>query len=1302
MDMPIKLKHFVWIIFFCSALFVHATPPRFYSINSLFGISLRDVNSVCEDSNGFIWASSRTGIVRLTNDDYRIYHLAYDSPDVITVKLFSGHSRLVAYTNNGQIFLYNPVYDRFDLLVNMSKKLNDPYMIIHTLTIDESGDYWIASSAGLYKYQSCTLSLIAKTSFFNYAVTWFNDQQLIIAGTEGIRLLDTQSLQSKAIWESAELFPFLVSSLYFDKSRELLWIGTISNGLYCYTFHSGVCSRVLPSIFPKQPVLAIEANTDSTLLVGIDGQGIWKVDAEEGKLMDVYKENADDPSSLRGNGVYDIFCDKDQRVWITTISGGISYFDQASPLVTQYEHQINNPNSLVNNDVNSILEDREGKLWFATNNGISCLNVASGQWNTYYCNKQAQAQVFLSLCEDDQGRIWAGSYSSGVYVLDEKTGRELAHFAEGINGSPFVSNFIMDIFKDSQGDIWMGGVNGPFVCYLSNESRFRTYSFEPIGSFAELSPGRILLGCSYGLSLLDKGTGIVEKILLGMVVNDILVMEDILWICSGGNGLIRFDPKSGATRKFTTAEGLPSNFVNSIVYANECLWLGTEHGLCRFHPENHQVVTFSSLASLSGISYNKSSPFKTKKGQLAWGTNKGAVFFAPGSIKTTPLTGRIFLQDLFISGRSVTEIPTFSLNSPVDRMQSVELTYSQNNLSLELLPIGTPPGSRFSWKMEGFDQNWTPPARNRILTYTNIPSGDFRLRIRLYDNSLSQIIDERSLNIKMTPPFWKKGWFFFLIFSVTAGLIFLYFLYYINRLKQKHTEEKIRFFTNTAHDIRTALTLIKGPVEELRQEQNLSVKGRTYLHLAIEQARQLSAVVTRLMDFQKMDTGKEKVSLSMADVPALISNRIIMFESFAKSKRVELAFASDPLHFRTAVDESKMEKIVDNLVSNAIKYAHPDSQVEIKVKRDGHTWELQVKDHGIGISEKAQRHLFKEFYRGENAVNKKIVGSGIGLLLVKKYVTMHNGSIDFESRENEGSTFRIVIPCKEVSIEKKMTEQPKAISSFPGALHSSQKQISRKIRLPGKLKILIVEDNDDLLNFMLTALENEFKVITARDGNIAWQYISKQIPDLVVSDVMMPNMDGFELCRLLKSTYETSHIPVILLTALSEETEQLHGLGLGADDYITKPFDMNLLMQRIKTIIRNRTTVREKALQIIKNPSDEPVLKNTLNDAFVKKMLEVAKANVSNPEFTKDDFAAAMNVSPSLLYKKIKTFTDQSPTGFIKTIRLNHALKLLQTKKYTVTEVSELCGFASVGYFSTVFRKFFGKSPTLYLKKDGS
>jgi DNA-binding response OmpR family regulator/two-component sensor histidine kinase len=524
--------------------------------------------------------------------------------------------------------------------------------------------------------------------------------------------------------------------------------------------------------------------------------------------------------------------------------------------------------------------------------------------------------------------------------------------------------------------------------------------------------------------------------------------------------------------------------------------------------------------------------------------------------------------------------------------------------------------------------------------------------------------------------------------------------YYINKLKQKHAEEKIRFFTNTAHEIRTSLTLIKSPVEELSKETNLTESGRYYLRLAIEQARRLSSVVTQLMDFQKADIEKEQLSLSMIDIVGLVSNRRSMFDSFAGSNNIELVFHSDRESYITAIDDSKMEKIIDNLISNAIKYSHSNSQIQIDLTCNDKKWTLQVKDSGIGISQKAQRQLFKEFYRGDNAINSKVVGSGIGLLLVQNYVRLHGGTISCSSQENIGSTFQVVFPYKEISKNvKTFNPNLRTESEFPIKMETD-KQISNSspIGFPKEMRVLIVEDNDNLRDFMSFTISQEFTVFTADDGKKAWEVIRKQIPDMVVSDVMMPNMDGFELCKLMKSTYETSHIPIILLTALSEKSEQLHGLGLGADDYLTKPFDMSILIERIKSIIRNRKVIKEIALKLIKSETTEPIQENGLNDKFVKRMLNVVWANITNVEFDKDEFASAMNVSPSLLYKKIKSLTNQSPRDFIKTIRLNHAMELLQSQKHTVTEVSELCGFSSLTYFGIVFRKQFGKSPSEILE----
>jgi len=419
-----------------------------------------------------------------------------------------------------------------------------------------------------------------------------------------------------------------------------------------------------------------------------------------------------------------------------------------------------------------------------------------------------------------------------------------------------------------------------------------------------------------------------------------------------------------------------------------------------------------------------------------------------------------------------------------------------------------------------------------------------------------------------------------------------------------------------------------------------------------------------------------------------------MFESFAKSKNIELSFDAEPVIYQAAIDVQKMEKVIDNLISNAIKYSHPDSSVQLMFTGNEKYWTLEVKDHGIGISRKAQRKLFREFYRSENAINSSNVGSGIGLLLAKNYVTLHGGSIKCISRENAGSSFKITIPFKKVETAdlEKRTE-----------LLSSQPEMGNIAHLPEcstkKMRLLIVEDHEDLRNFMTHALCDEFDVLTADDGEIAWNIIRKKMPDIVISDIMMPNMDGFELCRLVKSTFETSHIPVVLLTAFTGKAEQLHGLGLGADNYLTKPFDMALVTQSIRSIIQNRRAVKNKAFKLFEKNKNEVIFTNELNDTFMKKAIEVVWANMENPEFGRDEFASAMNISISLLYKKIKSFTGQSPLDFIKMIRLNHSMELLQTQKHSVTEVSDLCGFSSISYFGKAFKKHFGKSPSEIMER---
>ena len=1287
--MSTKFSNILFVVLIAFSTFrLHASDVKFHNINAMYGISIRATATICSDDNGFIWTSSKTGILRLTDNDYRTYQLPYQTADIISVKLVYKKPDLLAYTNNGQVFRYNSIYDRFDFLFDLRKPLNTIHLYVSNILIENQKTYWISSNMGLYKYQTGELNLACNDSTEVSQAAWYDDRQLLFARNNKLWLIDAGTMKCNCIYENPSSLSFQVQKFYYDLTTKKLWIGTLSHGIFRYDFNTRTLS--IPNIksFPKQPVLAIEANSDSTILIGIDGQGIWEVDKNTDRILNIYKENGNDPSSLPGNGVYDIFCDRNKRVWVSTYSDGASFFEQISSPVLQITHQINNSNSLSNNHVNKIIEDSKGRIWFATNNGISCWDLKANQWKTFYHNKQEQAQVFLSLCEDAEGRIWAGTYSSGVYVLDGTTGKESAHYSREENDSP-IDNYAFDIFRDSRGDLWIGGVWGDIIRYHVKENKFQVYSSYPLYSFAELSYNKILLACTYGLVLLDGEKSTSERLLQGYLTNDLLVMDGNVWIGTGGNGLIYLDMQKQTTEIFTMESGLPSNYVNSIAYAEGYLWLGTENGLCRFDPKTKTGQTYFTIFPLSRVSYNLNAHYRLKTGQLIWGTNNGAVLFNPSELYQLQPQGKIFFQDLFISGRSIRDGAAVQLNTPLDSLQNLKLKYNQNSISLELIPINAMADVKFSWKMDGLDKVWTPISNQSKLAYTNIPTGTYTLKMKMYDSSLSQVIAERQLLIRVTPPFWETVWFRLLVLAFAVGILYFSLHFYINRLKQRHAEDKVRFFAHTAHDIRTALTLIKAPIEELNKESNLSDSGKHYLSLATEQAGHLSSVATQLLDFQKTDIGKGQLALKMIDIVELIANRLPMFESFAMSKNIGLIYSYTPDVYKTGIDESMIDKVIDNLISNAIKYSHPDSQVQIQFTGTLQKWTMEVKDRGIGISPKAQKKLFREFYRSDNAVHSNAVGSGIGLLLAKNYISLHNGSITCVSQENVGSTFTISVPFREIP-EKDVPVQPeKKKPSLPPEEFNLPENMKRK-----EMRILIVEDNENLRNFMLSALRETFEVSVAEDGVQAWNVIQQQMPDLVISDVMMPNRDGFELCSLIKSTYETSHIPVVLLTSLTEKAQQLKGLGLGADDYLTKPFDMTLLIRRVMTIIQNRKTVREKALKLIDEDNAAPILSNELNDIFVKKAVEVIHTNLANSDFGKEDFAAAMNVSSSLLYKKIKSLTDQSPVDFIKSIRLNRALELLQTHKYTITEVSELCGFSSVGYFSTAFKKHFGKQPS--------
>ncbi len=1253
----------------------------FKSINELFDTSVREITAVCRDDDGFVWAAARTCILRVTPYDIRTYELPFYTTDVVQVRIVYRNGQLIACTQNGQVFGYNPILNLFERSFNLSDWL-DGECWVTTIWPGDDGALWIGTNKGLYIWERGALKPAFDLPNISSYITPYKDAKVLVLMAPNLYLVDTHQHTKELL---SDRLPLSISMAHYDEQTENVWIGTFGTGLWQYNLTSKALLKSQIPAFPQLVVRSILAPDSTSLWVGIDGAGIWVLDREGKQVRTVLKEDLNNPSSLRGNGVYAMLVDDKQRVWVGTNSGGLSYTETAPSVVEHIVHQLNNPHSPSNNQISRILQDSGGNLWFATNDGLCRRDARTGAWTHFY---QGRSLVFLSLATDGKGHIYAGTYGQGLYQLDEQTGRELNHYTTN-EGKLFGEGAcIFDIYRDSMGDMWIGGIKGNVYCYHTQERKFATYTSESVYCFAEWMPGNMLLGCTYGLLMLEKESGRIYPLVSEHTVYDIAVVGRTIWACTSGGGLLGFDMDTRHTEYITTQSGLPSNYTSSVLVVDSTLWIGTEKGLCRLSLADRSVQTFASIPELSGASFNINTACVLHDDRLAFGTGNGAVLFHAADLKHVQPSARIYFSDIRIDGRSIRSIPALKLTTPIDSLTSLHLDYPQNAFTLSVLPLGdVSKTATFSWMLEGADTEWSAFTVNRFINYTNLHAGTYTLHIRLYDGTL---LSSREFCIVVSPPFWETVWFLLFMIVLLISVVGFIIRFYVNRLHRHYAEEKIRFFAQMAHDVRTSLTLIKAPVEELQKETALSMWGAKCLRLASEQISRLTATATQLLDFQKIDVGREQPVFSSINLTELVSRRISVHDSHAQSRHIEIVYAAEPDNYWAEVDARLIERVVDNLISNAVKYSQAGKRIEVTFIGDAQQWVLRVRDYGMGISKTAQRKLFREFYRSDNAVNARIVGSGIGLLMAKKYVAIHGGKIRVESELNVGSTFEVIVPLRQHSFK---TELP-GTADYPAEVVTKEAMPQALSDIPTHdMHILIVEDNKALREFMAHPLRNHFHVSTATDGVQAWAFIQENLPDLVVSDVVMPEMDGFELCRLIKSSYETSHIPVILLTALSDTTDQLRGLGLGADSYLLKPFDMDLLTGRMKSIIQNRRTVLEKALRMQRN-QERQILENQINDEFLKKAVACVRANITNGAFDKDEFASSLALSPSLLYKKIKILTNLSVVEFIREIRLNYAMELLQSGKYNVTEVSELCGFNTVAYFSKVFKEYYGKAPT--------
>ena len=648
-------------------------------------------------------------------------------------------------------------------------------------------------------------------------------------------------------------------------------------------------------------------------------------------------------------------------------------------------------------------------------------------------------------------------------------------------------------------------------------------------------------------------------------------------------------------------------------------------------------------------------------------------------------------------------------------IKTLELGYNQNIFSLQVSSINYdyPSNILYSWKLDGFYEEWSKPGAENTIRYTNLAPGEYTLRVRAISNEDKRVvIEERSIDIIIDQPFWLTFWamlfyagILFLIASVLLRIIIL-------RKQRKVSDEKIHFFINTAHDIRTPLTLIKAPLEELREKEELSKEGVSNMNTALRNVNALLRLTTNLINFERADVYSSELYISEHELNTFMNEIYGAFQQYANIKHINFTYESNFRYVNVWFDKEKMESILKNVISNALKYTPENGSVQIFVSEAEDSWSVEVSDTGIGIPANEQKKLFKLHFRGSNTINSKVTGSGIGLMLVWKLVRLHKGKINLSSIENQGSIIKITFPKDSKRYRKahlatpnKQRPETKSSNNIPLPAPEIYENPQKKEKKEKSQRILIVEDNDELRNYLSQTLSEDYLIQVCSNGKEALTVIPEYKPDLVISDIMMPEMRGDELCQAIKSNIETSHIPVILLTALNNEKDILSGLRIGADEYVLKPFNIGILKATISNLLANRALLRNKYASLDSEDEendDEEEYINYSQDIdwqFIADVRKNIKDNIDNSALTVDVLASLMGMSRTSFYNKLKALTDQSPGDYIRLIRLKHAIKLLKENVHNITEISEMTGFNDVKYFREVFKKHYNVSPSQYFKE---
>ena len=1281
------------------------------------GLSNRRVYAIQKGPKGYMWFLTHNGIDRYDGRNFKQYRLIDSEIEVNSMLnlswLYVGtDGTLWEIGKKGRVFRYDAKHDRFQLVYKLPDEVvkGTPTPVSYGF-IDSNNVIWLCNEEALYLYDTKTGKTTIIKNHIGESITDIEqiDSEHYFIGTDvGIHHAELKNNVlnlSPCNW--LDNLKMQVNELFLHKESRKLFIGTFQKGIYLYdmNIHQAIELNVgLKDV----SITRIKAFNDKEILIATDGAGVYKLNIDTYKCEPYIVADYSSYNSMNGNSIYDLYVDGD-RIWMAN-------------------YPIGNKQSLINDQVNAIIEDHEGDLWFATNNGISLYSTKNKQWHSFLSvfdnGSVTKNHVFISLCEVSPGIIWAGGYSSGIYQINKKQ-MSVGFFTPSTFGDCDIrpDKYIRSIMKSSDGNIWSGGYYNLKRIDFARKN-IRAYpGLSGITDIKEKDEQHMWIGTATGLHLLDTETGKFEYITMpieSFYINALYQSDNgLLYIGTSNSGLLIYDHEKKSFEHFHKDNcPLISNNIYSILSdGDKSVLLSTENSLTSYYPEEKVFHNWTKEQGLKSDHFNATSGILRKNGDFILGSTDGAIEFHKDMMIPRNYKFQMIFSDLRVFYQTVYPGDEGSpLEVDIDETKTLKLKYNQNIFSLRISAINYdyPSLILYSWKLDGFYDGWSRPEKDCLIRFTNLSPGKYTLRVRAISSEDRRIVlEERNMDIIIEQPIWLSIWALLLYAIVIAAIVTITLRVIILRKQRKTSDEKIRFFINTAHDIRTPLTLIKAPLEELSEKEDLTPGGRSNMNTAIRNVNALLRLTTNLINFERADTYSSALYVSEYELSTYMEEMINAFRAYADVKRVSLTYESNFRYMNVWLDKDKMDSILKNLISNALKYTPEGGSVHIFAAETEDNWSVEVKDTGIGIPASEQKKLFRMHFRGSNAINSKVTGSGIGLLLVWKLVRLHKGKINFNSTEGKGSCIKVIFPKKE-KYYRKAVHSPKPGSEKVVYTESGvPKNISlstvydtarQKQQQNGDLpKILIVEDNDELREYLRNTLSDDYIIQVCSDGKQALDIVKEYMPNMIISDIMMPEMRGDELCHRLKNDIETSHIPIILLTALNNDRNIIEGLKTGADEYIVKPFNIGILRATIANILTNRSLLRHKYanLELNDEESDTACINcsTDIDWKFISTVKKSVEDNMDNSSFTVDVLCNLLNMSRTSFYNKIKALTDQAPADYIRLIRLKRAAQLLKEQQHSITEVAEMTGFSDAKYFREVFKKHFNVSPSQYAKQ---